>query len=306
MSVRHYCHLLFSDYFPIFVHSMTTRAYAKINLGLRVLRKRSDGYHDIETVFHQFDLYDELTFRLHENDIRITSNDPALPTDHSNLSFKAAQLLRDLTGVQEGVEIMIAKNIPMGAGLGGGSADAAATLTSLASLWNLELTPHEFDTLALSLGSDVPFFLQGGTAYATERGEKLQPLSLRLPYWIITVTPPVNVSTAAAYKNLGLNEESKPLVGFHSVLQEHVHDAAALRKYLQNDFEPVVFNLYPEIKSLKEEMSSEGAEVVLMSGSGSSVFALTKSETVAKHLSQNLTQSGRVSITRPFFVPKTA
>ncbi|HEX9615034.1 MAG TPA: 4-(cytidine 5'-diphospho)-2-C-methyl-D-erythritol kinase [Bacteroidota bacterium] len=283
---------------------MTTRAYAKINLGLRVLRKRTDGYHDIETVFHHIDLYDELSFRLHEHDILLTSSDASLPTDHNNLCFQAAQLLRDLTGMQEGVEIAIKKNIPLGAGLGGGSADAAATLKTLTALWNLELTERELHSLALSLGSDVPFFLQEGSAYGTGRGEELQVLTLRLPHWIVTVTPPIHVSTAAAYKNLARDDRPSPLSGLQSILLGHLHEVEALRKNLQNDFEPVVFELHPEIRTLKEEMLAEGADVALLSGSGSSVFALTKSDVVAKHLFNRLARYGRVSLTRPLFIPE--
>ncbi|MEX2189753.1 MAG: 4-(cytidine 5'-diphospho)-2-C-methyl-D-erythritol kinase [Bacteroidota bacterium] len=281
---------------------MTTRAYGKINLGLRILRKRSDGYHDIETVFHLIDLFDELSFRLHERDIILNSTASQLPTDSSNLCIRAAHLLRDLTGIQEGVEIVLKKNIPMGAGLGGGSADAAATLLTLTRLWNLEISPKELHTLAASLGSDVPFFLVGNTAYAISRGERLEPMTLRLPYWIVLVTPPVHVSTAWAYKMLGRDEHAVPLAGFKSILLEHANDQELLSRTLINDFERVVFEIHPEIREIKETMLSEGAEVALMSGSGSSVFGLTKSEAIAGRLVSRLDQAGRVFLTKPHFL----
>jgi 4-diphosphocytidyl-2-C-methyl-D-erythritol kinase len=280
---------------------MTTRAYGKINLGLRILRKRSDGYHDIETVFHQIDLFDELSFRLHESDVLLTSTDPQLPTDSSNLCVKAAHLLRDLTGLQEGVEIMLKKNIPIGAGLGGGSADAAATLLTLTRLWNLELGPAELHALAANLGSDIPFFLVGNTASATSRGEQLEPLGLRFPYWIVVVTPPVHVSTAWAYKMLHRGENPVPQAGFKSALLEHAHDHQFLARTLTNDFEHVVFETHPEIRAIKETMLNEGADIALMSGSGSSVFALTRSEALAGRIASRFDQSGRVFLTKPFF-----
>lgn len=280
---------------------MTTRAYGKINLGLRILRKRSDGYHDIETVFHQIDLFDELSFRLHERDILLTSTASELPTDKTNLCVRAAHLLRDLTGIQEGVEIALKKNIPVGAGLGGGSTDAAATLLTLTRLWNLEISPDELQSLAAGLGSDVPFFLVGNTAYATSRGERLEPMAVRLPYWIVLVTPPVHVSTAWAYKMLRRDENPLPAAGFKSVLLEHAGDTELLSRTLTNDFEQVVFEIHPEIRSIKETMLDEGAEVALMSGSGSSVFALTRSEAIAARLASRLDQSGRVFLTKPHF-----
>jgi 4-diphosphocytidyl-2-C-methyl-D-erythritol kinase len=285
----------------MFVQSMTTRAYGKINLGLRILRKRSDGYHDIETVFHQIDVFDELSFRLHESDVLLTSTNPQLPTDNSNLCVKAANLLRDLTGVQEGVEIMLKKNIPIGAGLGGGSADAAATLVTLARFWNLELSQAELQTLAASLGSDIPFFLVGNTASATSRGEQLEPLNLSFPYWIVLVTPPVHVSTAWAYKMLHRGEHPVPPAGFKSALLEHAHDHQFLARTLTNDFEPVVFEAHPEVRAIKETMLNEGADVALMTGSGSSVFALTRSEAIAARIASRFDQSGRVFLTKPLF-----
>jgi len=282
---------------------MKTRAYGKINLGLRVLRKRSDGYHDIETVFHQVDIADELTFRLHERDVIFSTTHPDLANDRTNLCLRAARLLRDLTGIQDGVEITLAKNIPLGAGLGGGSADAAVTLKSLRALWNLDISDAELHTLAVSLGSDVPFFLDGGSAYATSRGEQLEPLRLGLPYWIIVVTPPIHVSTATAYKNLRRTAEQASPVDFKSVLMKHLHEPQLLAARLVNDFEPVVFELHPEIRDLKETMLRLGAEAALLTGSGSSVFALTKSETTAHTLMKELESLGRVFVTKPFFSP---
>lgn len=280
---------------------MTTRAYGKINLGLRILRKRPDGFHDIESVFHYIDLFDELTFRLHEREILLNTTHPDLHDDRTNLCVRAANLLRDLTGTPDGVEISLHKNIPLGAGLGGGSSDAAATLKCLRTLWNLDISDAEMHTLAATLGSDVPFFLDDRSAYATGRGEILEPLSLRLSSWIIVCTPPIHVSTANAYKKLSRTGESLPVTDLKSLLVERGHDPAALRGVLVNDFEPVVFSQHPEILAIRETMLRLGAECALLTGSGSSVFALTRSEPTAQTLLRELEGAGRVFATRPYF-----
>lgn len=280
---------------------MTARAYAKINLGLRILRKRSDGFHDLETVFHQIDQYDEIEFRLHENAVILKSTHPAVPSDDSNLCVRAAKLLRDLTGTPDGVEIILRKQIPLGAGLGGGSADAAVTLRSLVELWNLDLSPRELHSLALILGSDVPFFLNGGSAYATGRGDLLEPVSLSLPYWILVVTPPIHVSTAWAYKTLARNEPL-PLRDFKTVLLEHLHHPEILSMQLVNDFEKIVLDAYPDIRRIRERMLNGGMEMACLSGSGSSIFGMTKSEAAAKSLARAF-DGMTVSLTRPFFSP---
>jgi len=281
---------------------MTIRAYAKINLGLRILGRRPDGYHDLETVFHQINLFDELDLRLHENAVALSTNLSDLPSDESNLCVRAAHLLRDLTGTRDGVEITLRKNIPLGAGLGGGSADAAATLKGLAQLWNLDVSSSELRSLALSLGSDVPFFLAGGTAYATGRGEVLEPLTLNLPYWIVVVTPPVHVSTAWAYRTLQ-GREPRQRADLRSVLNDHLHNPEILGRELANDFEESVFQAHPQIRQARDRMLALGAGCALMSGTGASVFGLTKSEGTAKRLIDELSTIGRVSSSPPFFFP---
>ncbi len=281
---------------------MTIHAYAKINLGLRILRRRPDGYHDLETVFHQVRMFDQLEMRLHENAIAISTDLEDLPTDESNLCVRAAHLLRDLTGTRDGAEIVLRKNIPMGAGLGGGSADAAATLKGLVRLWNLDVSPTELRSLALSIGSDVPFFLSGGSAYATGRGEVLEPLSLNVPHWIIVVIPPVHVSTAWAYKNLKKPAPSMQ-ADLRHILAEQLNNPEGLRANLQNDFEEIVFEAHPEIKGAKELMLREGADFALMSGTGASVFGFARSEAAAKNLLEKLSPLGRVSVSPPFFSP---
>ncbi|MGH2568821.1 MAG: 4-(cytidine 5'-diphospho)-2-C-methyl-D-erythritol kinase, partial [Bacteroidota bacterium] len=218
---------------------MTLRAYAKVNLGLHILGKRTDGYHDIETVFHQINLFDEIDLTPNEHGIHFHCDVREVPTDDSNLCIKAVMLLRDVTGVRGDVDIVLRKRIPLGSGLGGSSADAAAVLKGLVKLWNLEISDAELRRLGTALGSDVPFFIDGGTAHATGRGEKLEPLELEIPCWILVVTPHVHISTAWAYGNFELN----PLLRRENVqglVSENIRTARVLVNRLRNDFEPLI------------------------------------------------------------------
>ncbi len=282
---------------------MKVRAYAKINLGLHVLGKRSDGYHSIETVFRLIDLYDELEMVQNDSGIHFSSNNSELTDDNTNLCVRAAHLLRDLTGCHTGVDMKLAKRIPIGAGLGGGSSDAAATLNGLTRLWSLDITHDELQTISETLGSDVPFFFAGQTAFATGRGEILESFVLPIPYTILTVTPKIHISTAWAYSSLRLSEKT-----FHPNLKELVHgsirDIPSLRRKLSNDFEEAVFERYPEIQKLKESLLSGGAGLALMSGSGSSVFGLFADADRARDLASGLSQQYFTSVTGPQFQPE--
>jgi 4-diphosphocytidyl-2-C-methyl-D-erythritol kinase len=283
---------------------MLVHAYAKINIGLRILGKRTDGYHSLETVFHQIDNADAIEIIvLPEDEIRIHSDNNDAPADTSNLCWRAARMLKDITGMRAGVELSLQKRIPIGAGLGGGSADAAAVLLSLRSLWKLDLSDSELAALGSQLGSDVPFFIRGGTAFASGRGEILQPVTLNIPYWIVVATPPIAVSTAWAYKNISLNR---------SVLSGHlkslVHTSLAnpeiLRRDLVNDFEPLVFSEYPVVAALKAVMLERGTAFALMSGSGSSVFAFVEQEALARSMAKEFSNENFVSLTPPGFSPE--
>ncbi|MGA3246122.1 MAG: 4-(cytidine 5'-diphospho)-2-C-methyl-D-erythritol kinase [Bacteroidota bacterium] len=282
---------------------MKVRAYAKINLGLHVLGKRSDGYHNIETVFRLIDLYDELEIVQNDQGTYFSSNKPELSNDGTNLCLRAAHLLRDLTGCHMGVEMKLTKRIPIGAGLGGGSSDAAATLKGLTKLWSLDINPEELQTISESLGSDVPFFFTGQTAHATGRGEVLESFALPLPYSILVATPPIHVSTAWAYSSLRL-AENRNQPKLRDLLSGTIRDTGALRRELTNDFEETVFRQYPEILRLKETIFSGGAEVALMSGSGSSVFGFFSSAENARTVASNLPTHYFTSVTEPQFKPE--
>ena len=187
---------------------MKLRAYAKINIGLNILGKRSDGYHDLETIFHEIDCFDEIEFEQHDK-VAMTADSILVPIDESNLCLSAANLLQKEKHVRPGVMIHLKKNIPIGAGLGGGSSDAAAVLCGLNHFWKLKLSNNQLRTLAAQIGSDVPFFIDGGTAYATGRGEILESFSLVLPFWIAVVTPLIRISTAWAYNHLSRSAMEK-------------------------------------------------------------------------------------------------
>ncbi len=291
---------------PYFSRTVNVRAYAKINIGLHILGKRTDGFHDIETVFHQINLYDTIALHEADSDITFRCDDPTLPIDATNLCIRAARLLMDITGSANGVEIHLQKRIPVGAGLGGGSSDAAAVLKGMRKLFGLDISNAELRTLAASLGSDAPFFIDGGSAYATGRGELLETLDLDIPAWILVATPPVSISTAWAYSAVNPTNSTTAREDLRTVLTEYFRRHDALCSRLRNDFEPIVFEHYPEVAAIKHQMLDAGADVALMSGSGSSVFGLFQDEQRAQATEEQLRRDYRTSLTEPSFKPTIA
>ena len=282
---------------------MKVRAYAKINIGLHILGKRPDGYHNIETVFRLIDVYDELEFLQNDEGIVCTSDEPQLGDDPANLCVRAARLLRELTGIHVGVEINLKKRIPLGSGLGGGSSNAAAVLKGLTKLWALEISNEELQTVSGTLGSDVPFFFTSQTAYATGRGERLTSFNLHVPYWILVVTPDIHVSTAWAYSNVIIRQgQARP--NLRSLLEASIGDPAAMRAHLVNDFEETTFKEFPMIAEIKERMLKDGAEIAQMSGSGSSVYGFFSSQAKAKRLESEFSGKYFTAITEPEFEPE--
>lgn len=257
---------------------ISIKAPAKINLFLDVLSKRDDGFHEVEMIMTTVDLADRIELTLLEEDkITVEVSEGFVPTDNRNIAYQAAQLLKDHFNVRKGVKIFIQKNIPVSAGLAGGSSDAAATLRGLNQLWDLQLTIDELARLGANIGSDVPFCVYGGTALATGRGEMIQHLSVPPPCWVILAKPPNGVSTAEVYRNLKLNDLPHPnLKQMTSAIEQR--DYQVICKNLGNVLETVTFNLYPEVSRIKEQMMRFGADGVLMSGSGPTVFGLVKHE----------------------------
>lgn len=289
------------------------QAFAKINIGLRICNKRDDGYHNLETIFHRINIYDILKFEI-TPDISLSSSDPGLPLDESNLCVKAACILKDLYNVHQGIKITLEKKIPIGAGLGGGSSDAATTLSTLNTLWKLSLPDNEIHSLALSLGSDVPYFLRSGSAYAKGRGEILKYFDMGVPYWIVLVYPNVHVSTAWAYHQFQFKQSNR-IITYDSRENEWTQAVDTngnlwLRSNQQgsgntfvNDFEEIVFTGYPIIAQIKQRLKELGSIFAQMSGSGSSVYGFFDSKEIAQSAMEEMEKNYRVFLTPPNFNP---
>lgn len=258
---------------------ITLPSFAKVNLHLRVLGKREDGYHDIFTVFQTVSLHDTITFEESASEIVLECDEPNVPTDIRNLVVKAANRIRDRYQVLKGAYIRIEKRIPMGGGLGGGSSNAAVALIGLTRLWRLNARVQDLEPIAADLGADVPFFLHGGTMIGEGLGTSLNEVAEFEAENMIIVTPDVHVSTAAAYE--ALRAESLTNAEANRILRVCRSEAESpdfLHSALRNDFETTVFAAFPEIGPAKQKLVDLGARQVLMSGSGSSVFAIFDKE----------------------------
>ena len=262
------------------LRSLTIPAFAKINWSLRVLGKRDDGYHEIDTVLQTVSLHDTITFEETEDDgIRLWCDDRSIPVDKTNLVWRAAAALRERYSIRRGVRIRLAKRIPAEAGLGGGSSDAAAALIALAFLWEIATSADDLGQVAEGLGSDVPFFLYGGTARATGRGSVVEPLEDLPEKHLVVIKPNESISTAKAYRTLNwaalTSSESKPIL-FRS--QASDSSASIDLNSLHNDFEPMVFQLEPEIERAKVALLKSGAPAAMLSGSGSAVIGIFENQ----------------------------
>jgi 4-diphosphocytidyl-2-C-methyl-D-erythritol kinase len=282
------------------------KACAKLNLCLEVLGKRPDGFHNISSVFHQVDLCDELEFAAaSDGRITLTCDDPRLPVNEKNLVIRAAHLLRSFESKVgsssqactetdnlpyrrsddrlPGAKITLTKRIPVGAGLGGGSADGAAALTGLAQLWSVKLGSEDLHKMALELGSDVPYFISGGTAYVSGRGENIEPLKSDKTYHFVIVYPGFGVSTAWAYKSLKnqLTKDPEYSKILYSIWAKGP-EASEIAKQMHNDLENAVIPAHPPIARIKEMLMAQGAAGSMMSGSGSCVFGIFPDEVSAR------------------------
>ena len=260
------------------MEKISLKAFAKINIGLNIISKRPDGYHEIETIFQLIDLYDTITIsKRNDTQIVIHSRNKNIPLNHDNICYKATNLLRGVSGISDGVNITINKRIPMGAGLGGGSSDAASALKGLIRIWGLRLNENSLMDVAKQVGADVPFFIKGGTAFATGIGEKLTHIEFPTEYFCVLVHPPIEVSTEWAYKNYTFSlTKTKKISKLSQFLQKKIN-LSELKNYVQNDFEKLVFKEFPELCELKEKLYQNGAFFASMSGSGSTIFGLFKS-----------------------------
>ena len=261
------------------MESIRLKARAKINLGLDVLRKREDGYHDVRMVMQTIGIYDRLIItRIPEEDIRIKSNLFFLPVNENNLIYKAAKLLKDSFGFAGGVEIDLNKFIPVSAGLAGGSTDAASTLFGLNRLFDLGLSTKELMELGVSIGADVPYCVMRGTALAEGIGEKLTALPPLPRCWILIAKPPINVSTKLVYESLDMNgvDRHPDIDGLIDAIKRQ--DINGVCSLMGNVLENVTVPLYPVIESIKNDMMDNGAINAMMSGSGPTVFGIFPDE----------------------------
>lgn len=261
-------------------------APAKVNLRLRVLTRRPDGYHEIDTFFQAIDLTDEVTVRLGASGIRLDVSGFDVGPSEENLAYRAAQRFAARIGLREGVDIELVKRIPAGAGLGGGSSDAAAVLIGLAALEGVPMDDPRLGQAATELGSDVPFFLGSSSlARGRGRGERLDPLEPLPAADLVLVSPPVHVSTAGAYAALAasrrqLEQDEDPVPEPRSWSDVVAH--------ARNDFQPVVTRAHPEVSRAIGALEGSGATLVLMSGSGSSVFGVFTDAVAARAAADSL------------------
>ncbi len=266
---------------------LRVRSFAKVNLALAVLGKRTDGYHEIQTVFQTIDLSDELEFR-DSPQLELQCEDLPGLLEEENLVWKAARLLSAGNTAKQGASITLRKRIPAGAGLGGGSSNAAATLLGLRRFWEMEDSGPDLWPLAGELGSDISFFLSGGTAFGSGRGEKIQPLADSPSHSLVVVFPGVQVSTAEAYRSLNLALTSS--LEDHRI-QRFIGQVQAGTSFLTgifNDFEASILAAYPPIREAKRFLEERGATATLLSGSGSSVFGFFSDEESAFAVSREV------------------
>lgn len=257
---------------------VSVEAQAKVNLALELLGKRDDGYHEIATLLQGMTLSDRILLEETEEEVTVSSSDPSIPEGPENLAWRAARLVQEAREVSRGVHIVIEKRIPVAAGLGGGSSDAAAVLLGLQHLWGLAGSPEELRGWATSLGMDVPFFLTGGRVLAEGRGERLTPLPSRPGYHLVVVNPNFPLATRDVYGWVEV-ARPKPTHGLGPLIAALSRGGAALvGSLLRNDLEPLVAARYPEVDEIRAVLSRAGALGVVMSGSGPTMIAIARSQ----------------------------
>ena len=270
-------------------------SYAKLNLYLKVLGKRPDNYHSIFTLFERINLADQIRLKLlPQRGIRIITSGFSLPLGRNNLAYQAASMLQREFGLSEGVEINISKHIPVCAGLGGGSSNAAVVLAGLNRLWKLNLKIRQLVTLARRIGSDVPFFLYNSSfACATSRGERIKVLRLPVKLWHIIVVPRIKILSSLIYKKWDESGKGVAMRSHQSIIRIlksalFKKDILLLSKLLFNSLEEVSSAMYPVIRKVRFALSDLGLKAISMSGSGSAVFGLVSSRKEAYAIARQL------------------
>lgn len=253
----------------------TYKAYCKINLGLEVLNKRPDGYHEISTIFCKIGLADIITIKT-ANQLTFNCDTNLNIPNEENIAFKAIKLFQQETNIKEiALDISLSKKIPSGAGLGGGSSDAATILCALNEIYQHPIDNKKLHNLGLYLGSDVPFFLnQNKFSYASGRGEILTPIDISFQYFVLIVNPGINVSTKLAYQSLNRSNQIVSSTDLVDNLNKSITNPSLFPELIKNDFEIPIFEKNPKLLNIKELLYESGAVFALMSGSGSTLFGL--------------------------------
>ncbi|MEK6765489.1 MAG: 4-(cytidine 5'-diphospho)-2-C-methyl-D-erythritol kinase [Planctomycetota bacterium] len=274
------------------INGISLKASAKINLFLEILGKREDGYHEIETVMQEIDLVDNLQFEEIQEGVKLKCNNKNIPSDENNLVCKAANLIVNECGIKKGVLISLEKNIPVGAGLGGGSSDAATTLKALNSLWKIGLSDVDLMEFAARLGSDIPFFIKGKTALCSGRGENITPIEVKSEMNYLIIFPHINISTTTIYRNLkiDLTKKRKDVSFFLNALK--YSKVADISKLLFNRLEEVIFATYPDLLRVKSSLEHFDFCGLSVSGSGSAFFGLCNDRRQAEVIKGKLELSG--------------
>ncbi|MFP4660619.1 MAG: 4-(cytidine 5'-diphospho)-2-C-methyl-D-erythritol kinase [Halanaerobiales bacterium] len=276
------------------MNQIVVPAPAKINLALDILGVRSDGYHEVEMIMQSISLHDNIIIKKKEEGIKLATSNLDLPEDENNIAYKAARLIIDKAELTEGVDIYIEKNIPVAGGLAGGSTDAAAVLNGINMLYNLDLSEDELKKLASKLGSDVPFCIRGGTALAYGRGEMIRQLPDIEKQYLVLVNPGISISTAWAYSEYdkGIQRLKIPGVPVDKLTSKLTTDKKInWAEGWFNVLEEVAESFYPEIIDIKELLNEMGAIFTLMSGSGSTVFAVVNNLETAGNIRENWPRS---------------
>ena len=272
---------------------MRLQAFAKINLGLDVLGKREDGYHEVRMIMQTIRMYDQLDMRKSvEPGIHLTTNKKYIPVDENNLVWRAAKLMMDTCGIMEGVSIHLHKVIPVAAGMAGGSSDAAATLVGMNRLFHCGLSKEKLMELGVQIGADVPYCVLRGTALAEGIGEKLTVLPPMPDCWILIGKPGISVSTKYVYTTLDLNTDTvhPDIDGMKKALEDG--NLYGITERMGNVLQDVTIPAYPEVERIKEQMKALGAVNAMMSGSGPTVFGIFDNEEKAQKACQKLRESG--------------
>ena len=283
---------------------MRLQAFAKINLGLDVLGKREDGYHEVRMIMQTIRMYDQLDMRKSvEPGIHLTTNKKYIPVDENKLVWREAKLMMDTCGIIEGVSIHLHKVIPVAAGMAGGSSDAAATLVGMNRLFHCGLSKEKLMELGVQIGADVPYCVLRGTALAEGIGEKLTVLPPMPDCWILIGKPGISVSTKYVYTTLDLNTDTvhPDIDGMKKALEDG--NLYGITERMGNVLQDVTIPAYPEVERIKEQMKTLGAVNAMMSGSGPTVFGIFDNEEKAQEACQKLRESGscqQVFLTVPF------